>query len=244
MRIGIIGGLGPEATIEYYRIIVHRYKEETKRFPQIIIDSLDMSAFACQLKKNIDEKTTTSWLLEAVRRLKRAGADFALIASNTPHIVFDQLVTRSPIPLISIVEETCREAERLGLKKLGLMGTRVTMQADLYQKSCARYGITAIVPTPEEQDYIHEKIVTEIMFNRIIDTTRQRLLAIIQRMIDQEAIDGIILGCTELPLILVRDALGIAFLNTTRIHAESAVQYCLEHGRQPNGTVSTNQTTT
>jgi aspartate racemase len=229
MRIGIIGGLGPEATIEYYRIIVQRYKEETGRFPEISIDSLDMSTFACQLNKNVDEDVTTSWLLDALQRLKRAGADVGLIASNTPHIVFDAVARRSPIPLISIVEETCREAERLSLKKLGLFGTRVTMQADFYQKNCARRGIMVMVPTLEEQDYIHEKLVNEVMLNKIIDTTRQHLLAIIQRMIDRGAIDGIILGCTELPLILTRDAFGIPFLNTTRIHAESVVQYCLKH---------------
>lgn len=231
MRIGIIGGLGPEATIEYYRIIVQRYRQETGRFPEIVIDSLDMSFFACQWKKGIDEKETTAWLLGAVQRLKQAGADFALIASNTPHIVFDRLAQQAPIPLISIVDETAREALRRGLKKLGLLGTHVTMTSDFYLKNFVAHGIKVIVPQPGEQDFIHERLATEIMFNKIIDATRDKLLAIVKRMIDRESIDGIILGCTELPLILNQDAFGIPFLNTTLIHAESAVQYCLAHAR-------------
>ncbi len=231
MRIGIIGGLGPEATIEYYRIIVQRYKEETDRFPEIVIDSLDVSFFACRWKQGIDVQATTTWLMDSVLRLKHAGADFALIASNTPHIVFDRLAQQAPIPLISIVEETAQEALRRGLKRLGLFGTHVTMTSDFYQKSFAGHSMEVIVPQPEEQDFIHEKLASEIMFNKIIDTTRDKLLVIVKRMIDQESIDGIILGCTELPLILDQDAFGIPFLNTTLIHAESAVQYCLRHAR-------------
>jgi aspartate racemase len=228
MKIGIIGGLGPEATIEYYRIIVQQYRQETGRFPQIIIDSLDMSEFACLFKKGIDKEKTTIWLLDAVKRLDRAGADFALIASNTPHIVFDRLSQQSPIPLISIVEETCREAARRGLRKPGLLGTKVTMEADFYQKTGILHGLAVIVPNPEEQEYVHDKIVTEIMFNKIVDETRRQLFEIIERMIAQKSIDGVILGCTELPLILTGDAFGIPFLNTTWIHAASAVRYCLE----------------
>ncbi len=231
MRIGIIGGLGPEATIEYYRVIVQRYRQETGRFPEIAIDSLDMSVFACQWKKGIDEQATTAWLLDALHRLRDAGADFALIASNTPHIVFGRLAQQTPIPLISIVEETAREALRRGLKKLGLLGTHVTMTSDFYQKSFAAHNMEVVVPQPGERDFIHEKLTTEIMFNKIIDATRDKLLVIVKRMIEQESIDGIILGCTELPLILTQDAFGIPFLNTTVIHAESAVQYCLAHAR-------------
>ncbi|UCC11312.1 MAG: amino acid racemase, partial [candidate division WOR-3 bacterium] len=187
--------------------------------------------FSCQWKKGIDKQKTTTWLLDAVQRLKQAGADFALIASNTPHIVFDRLAQQAPIPLISIVEETAREALQRGLKKLGLLGTHVTMTSDFYQKSFAAHSMEVIVPLPGEQDFIHEKLTTEIMFNKIIDTTRDALLDIVKRMIDQESIDSIILGCTELPLILNQDAFGIPFLNTTLIHTESAVQYCLAHNR-------------
>lgn len=228
MRIGIIGGLGPEATVEYYRMLVQHYKQETGRSPEVIIDSLDVDALGCLHAGDVDEKRMISLLLDAVRRLDRAGADLALIASNSPHLVFERLQERAPIPLLSIVEATCREAGRRGLKRLGLMGTLVTMRADFYQKSCADRGILVVVPSPEEQDYIQEKIATEIMLNTIKDETRRRLLAIVERMIVRDAIHGLILGCTELPLILIGDACGIPFLNTARIHVEYTVQYCLE----------------
>ena len=231
MRIGIIGGLGPEATIEYYRIIVHRYRQETGRFPYIIIDSLDMSEFSCLCKKDLDRQATLTWLLDALKRLERAGADVAVIASNTPHIVFDELEKRSPLPMISIVEQTCREAAARGLKKLGLLGTQVTMSADFYHKKFAARHIDVVVPMKHEQDFIQEKLSTEIMFNIVTDATRKEFTAIIQRMIARDAIDGVILGCTELPLILTDEDCDIPLLNTSRIHAESVVQYCVRYSR-------------
>jgi aspartate racemase len=211
-KIGIIGGLGPEATIDYYRIIIESYREKTKGgFPAIIINSLDMSEFSCMMMKARELDKTTKWLANAVTSLHRAGADFALIASNTPHIMFDEVKALSSIPMLSIVEETCNVADKLGLKKIGLLGTKITMSADFYQKVFSKKDISIVVPGKQEQDYIHKKLVTEIIF-----------------MIDRAQIQGVVLGCTELPLILTKDEFGIPFLNTTKIHAESAVKYCLK----------------
>ncbi len=226
-KIGIIGGLGPEATIDYYRIIIDSYrKRQNGNHPEIIIYSVNMHEF-CFKTKHEEYDKVIGWLVNAVKSLHKAGADFVLISANTPHIVFDEVKALSPIPMLSIVEETCNVAEKMGLKKVGLMGTKTTMSADFYQKVFSKKGISIVVPDEHEQDYIDEKLFTEIAFSKIVEETRQGLLSIVKRMTENKSIQGMILGCTELPLILAKDEFGIPFLNTTKIHAESAVDYCL-----------------
>jgi aspartate racemase len=223
-RIGIVGGLGPEATVDYYRMIIDAYRGQSKgNAPEIVICSLNLSDFP-----DINQRDKViAWFADAIETLHKAGAEFAVISANTPHIVYDDLKRLSPIPLLSIVEETCRAAEKSNLKRVGLLGTRVTMSSDFYQRVFSRVKIAVVVPMPEEQDYINDKIVAEIMYNKIVDTTRQGLLKIVKRMIDDDGIEGLILGCTELPLILTKDEFGIPFLNTTKIHVDSVVRYCL-----------------
>lgn len=226
-KIGIIGGLGPEATIDYYRIIIESYRaKHDGNFPEILIYSLNMKELA-QMLKNGEPDKQVQWLVYAVKMLHQAGADFALISSNTPHMVFNEVRDLAPIPMLSIVEETCRVVEELGLEKVGLLGTKITMSAYFFQKVFARRKITIVVPLEQEQKYIHKKLMTEIIFNKIVEETRLELLKIIKRMIDTDSIQGVILGCTELPLILTKEEFGIPFLNTTKIHAESAVRFCL-----------------
>jgi aspartate racemase len=165
-----------------------------------------------------------SYLLDELQKLVRAGADFGIIAANTPHVVFDDVQRRLPIPLISIVEATCAEAKRLGIRTVGLLGTRFTMQASFYPDVFRREGITLVVPDEAEQTYIHEKYVGELLANTFLPETRARLLEIIQRMKEQGQIQSVILGGTELPLLL-RDetASGIPLLDTTQIHVQAVV---------------------
>jgi aspartate racemase len=224
-RIGIVGGLGPEATVDYYRIMIEDCRKRTGgRVPEIIIYSVDVKDFP-----GIDQRSKiVEWLGVAINALQRAGADFAALTANTPHVVFDEVAAKSPIPLISIVEETRRVVQDQGLKNVGLLGTKVTMSSDFYARAFAEHDISIVVPTEQEQDYVNKKLFKEIMFNRIIEDTRQGLLAIIKRMIERHSIEAVILGCTELPLILTGDAFGISLLNTTKIHAESLVRYCME----------------
>ena len=166
----------------------------------------------------------TNYLVAAIERLARAGADFAAMAANTPHIVFDQVSERSPLPMISIVEATRDKASALGLRRLGLLGTRFTMQSRFYSDCFAKKQMEIVVPNEAEQDYIHEKYFGELVKNVFLPETRARLLAIVDRMKNDDAIDGLILGGTELPLIL-REAGDdqLPFLDTTRIHAERIV---------------------
>ncbi|HET7185631.1 MAG TPA: amino acid racemase [Terriglobales bacterium] len=223
--LGIVGGLGPESTIEYYRFILAACRERRPgASPAILINSLDVDYGISLLDANkLDE--LAGYLADAVEALARAGADFALIAANTPHIVFDPVQRGSPIPLISIVEATCGEAQRLGLTKLALLGTGFTMRGRFYPDVFARAGIELVVPGNEEQAFIHDKYIHELLKNIFLPATRDGLFAIVEKMKEREGIQGIILAGTELPLILreVQDRAGISFLDTTKIHVERAV---------------------
>jgi aspartate racemase len=227
-KIGIIGGIGPESTIDYYKLIIGAFHEKQADlgYPEIIIYSANLSSLMKILEAK-DWENLTDWLLEKVVALHKAGAEFAVIGSNTPHIVFDKVSSRSPIPMLSIIEETRKNAQKRGLKKLGLLGTRFTMELDFFKKPFGDAGMAVVVPEKEDQELIHHRLFSEIELGIIKDSTRNELLSIAKKMIDRHFIDALILGCTELPLILNKDEFGIPFLNTTAIHAASIVSYCI-----------------
>jgi aspartate racemase len=223
--LGIVGGIGPESTVEYYRGVVATYREQRPdgSYPSIVINSIDFKRMLALLTAE-DLTGLTAYLLAEIQNLARAGAEVGLLAANAPHIVFDALQRESPIPLVSIVEATCKAAKGLGLTRLGLFGVGFTMRARFYPEVFSREGITLIVPNDLEQAYIHDKYLNELIPGVFLPATRDRLLAIADRLIDEEHIDGLILGGTELPLIL-REASyrGIPLLDTTRIHVGAAV---------------------
>jgi len=223
--LGIIGGLGPESTIDYYGKIIALYRQRTGdgSYPQFIINSIN-------LKKGLDFMDANNlpgmadYLVEEIEKLILAGATFGLISANTPHIVFDEVASRSSIPLISIVEATCTAVKAKKLKRLALFGTRYTMQATFYPKVFSREGIELLLPGPDDQTYIHDKYLNELVSGKFLPATRAGLLAIVDCLNTASDIDGVILAGTELPLIL-RDSEhnGIPLLDTTEIHCGAAV---------------------
>jgi len=226
-KIGILGGMAPESTVEYYRVITTlcRQRGMGYRYPVIIVYSLNFQEFISLVESgNLPE--VIDLLCEAIDSLSHAGADFALMASNTPHMVFKEVAARSPIPLLSIVEETGKTAKTSGFTRVGLFGTRFTMQADFYSNVLStKYGIAVVTPEKSDQDYIHHKIMAELVNGYIVEETRQELSRITRTMVDREGIEALVLGCTELPLILSEEAAGIPLLDTTRIHAEAALNF-------------------
>lgn len=223
--VGIVGGIGPESTIEYYRFIIEGYSQRQPdgSYPLIIINSVDLDRLVAWI--NADEmESFTDYLVAAIESLAHAGADFAVLAANTAHVVFDQIRKRSALPLISIAEATCNKARAMGLQRPGLLGTRFTMQARFYPEVFARAGLTIVTPNEAEQSLIHEKYFSELLKNVFLPKTREQLLTIVEQMRKREHIDGLILGGTELPLILRRDEHdGLPFLDTTKIHVAAIV---------------------
>ena len=227
--LGIIGGLGPESTLDYYQRIIALFRERTgnRDYPEFVIVSVDLRKGLDFMDAN-DLSGMANYLLEGIDKLARSGAGFGIISANTPHIVFDEVAPKSPIPLISIVEATCAAAKAQNLKRLALFGTRYTMRATFYPKVFAREGIDLVVPNADDQDYIHDKYMNELVPGKFLADTRAGLLAIVDRMKTTDDIGGVILAGTELPLIL-RDPIynGIPFLDTTKIHVEAVVDQML-----------------
>jgi aspartate racemase len=227
-RIGLVGGLGPEATLEYYRGIIDVFKstDTSLNYPEIVIYSVNMSELIGMMNRKEYDKVIV-YLLGAIDSLKKAGADFAAMSANTPHLVFDELIKVSPLPLISIVEATCDETLKRGLKRPGLVGTGFTMSGTFYQDVFNRRGIPLALPEEEDMKIINEKLFSEIELGIFKDETRELLIRIIEKMVRQQHIDCLILGCTEFPLILTEpDYCGIPMLNTTKIHVDAIVKYC------------------
>jgi len=227
--LGMIGGTGPESTVEYYRrlIVAYHARISESGAPPIILNSVD--------NKNLVKWFTAGELAQAedflvteIERLARAGADFGLIAAVTPHLVFDELQQLARIPLLSIVEATADGAAAAGLRRLALFGTRFTMQAALFPAAFARRGMTIVVPNEEEQAFIHEKYMGELFAGTILDETRAALIDIVETMKQRDNVDGLILGGTELSLILREPtAAGLPVLDTTQIHVETAIEWML-----------------
>jgi aspartate racemase len=222
--LGIIGGIGPESTIEYYRRLHALYRQRVPdgSAPSIIINSIDNKKLLDLAGTDLSE--LASYLTAEVERLAHAGATFGLLAANTPHLVFDSVAQRSTIPLISIVSATCEAAKTHGLKRLGLLGTRFTMESCFYRDALADKQIELVVPDEEEQAWVHDKYMQELLKGIILPETRERLMAIIKALKDRSQIDGVILGGTELSLILRDETVfGVHVLDTTQIHVEAAV---------------------
>lgn len=225
MKIGIVGGIGPESTVDYYKSIIYKYKnfKQDGSYPKIVIDSIDM-------KEVLYFISTKQWyklvdiLVASLNNLYIAGANIGVISSNTPHIVFQKVKKFSPMPVLSIVEETRERAKELGLRKLALLGTITTMEETFYQDSFLKSAIDIVVPRKAEREYINQRIMTELENGIINKRTKEGLLSIIGRMKREENIDGVILGCTEIPIILKNGDMNIPFLNTVAIHVDAIIE--------------------
>ena len=222
-KIGIIGGIGPESTVEYYRLLIKlfRTKLDTNQYPEILLYSIDMTEmFGYVFDNQLYE--LVKFLKSKIKILEKSNVDYVALASNTPHLVFEKLQESVNVKMISIVEETCKAISKSGIKKVGLLGTKSTMSKGFYQKVGENNGIEIVIPNDENQNFVHEKYMGELVFNHINPKTKERLIQIVNDLVIEEKIEGIVLGGTELPLILEqKDFDKLTVFNTTEIHVNA-----------------------
>ena len=227
-KIGIIGGLSPESTVSYYLHITRTYVERfgDYGYPEIIIYSVNLENYH-QWRSQGRWDLISEDLIAAAERLRQAGADFGLIATNTMHKVFDTVQNAVDLPLIHLIDATVATIKEMGICTVGLLGTRYTMSDGFYEDRLSENGLETIVPEERDQDIIHRIIVEELIRGRIISASKRKYLEIIENMKNAGA-KGVILGCTEIPLLVKQDDCSIPLYDTAVIHAEAALAYALE----------------
>lgn len=223
----MVGGMGPESTLLYYHDIIYGVQERSGYFPELTVESVDVSKILeCCQEQEYD--CLADYLMQAIQNLAAAGADFAALSANTPHIVFDRLQNRSPLPLVSILESTCTEVKRRNVSRVGLLGTIFTMEGAFYRAPFVRDGIEIVVPAHDERELVNRRIASELELGIVRDETRAEFMGIIDRMKDEEGIQAIILGCTELPLLFNGFEAPAECLDTMQIHIRTLVDMILE----------------
>ena len=226
-RIGIVGGLSPESTILYYKTIIEEYRRRYNDYyyPIIMIYSVNFGEFTDYVRRGIYDKAR-ELLLEAIKALARAGADFALISANTPHMFFEYLKSNSPIPLLSIIDALAEELKKDNITRIGLLGTEFTLTKGFYANGLRKHGIEAIIPDREDIAIVNNIIYYELVKGIIKDGSREKVEKIIMKLIDKGA-EAIALACTELPL-LIKKFDKTKIYDTARIHAIKALEYAIE----------------
>jgi aspartate racemase len=227
-KIGIIGGLSPESTVSYYLHITRTYVERygDYGYPEILIYSVNLENYHRWRSENRWDLIAED-LIFSVKSLQKAGADFGLIATNTMHKVFGIVKDAVSIPLINLIDETAQRAKKLGLRQLGLLGTQYTMSDGFYHDKMAEYGLGTIIPVSKDQNIIHNIIVEELVRGKLTEDSKSEYVRIINELIGFGA-EGIILGCTEIPLLIKQKDSSVPLLDTATIHAEAALEYALK----------------
>ena len=223
--LGMIGGTGPESTIDYYKLLLHEHRVRRPDYgnPRMVISSIN-SKELMQFLEPEDWKGMATMFAREFEFLKNAGADFGLISANTPHICYEHLAPISPLPLLSIVESAREECLRQGVFRVLLLGTKLTMESNFYQDSFSANGIQIVTPDADDREYINQKYFDELFEGVLLDSTRDALVAVVRKTRD---VDGVLLAGTELPLILRGVDVGVPLLDTARIHCAAAVDWML-----------------
>jgi len=224
-KIGIFGGVSPESTVTYYEYITREYTKRygNQNYPEIIIYSVN-------LQEIIDWQYQERWdliadkMIKAFRALEKAGADFGLIAANTLHIVFDKVQREISIPLINIIEATAEAIKKEEIKTVGLLGTIFTMSKDFYKAGLEARGISTLVPDRKDQQFVNRVIYEELIRGLVKPESKEGYVRVVKKLKENGA-EGIVLGCTEIPLLINEKDCRVRLYDTTLIHAEKALNY-------------------
>ena len=218
------------STLEYYKGINEGYgarigsRSKSGENPPMVIESLNL-AVAYDLVAKQDWEGFTDLFVKAIGILQGAGAEFAAIAANTAHIVIDEIQAQSDLPIIGIVDETCKQAQKQGHRKLIVFGTGFTMNSGMYEAKCAQYGLEAILPDEAQRQTIHNIIFPNLEAGIVLEQEREAILKIAKNMLIQHQADALVLGCTELSLVIQEGDLDTALLDTATIHIDAILDY-------------------
>lgn len=226
-RIGILGGMSPESTVEYYQYITRTYTDRygDYGYPEILIYSVSFQPY-------VDWPAEGRWdrvaegLAVAAQRLEAAGADCVVLATNTMHIVVDEVQAAVSVPVLSLLDAVGDAIRSQGLRVAGLLGTRFTMEKAFYADALAEKGIRVLVPDAEERRFVDDVIYQELVVGQVREASRRRFVEIIEGLAARGA-QGVILGCTEIPLLVRGQDVDVPLFDTTLIHAEAALAYAL-----------------
>jgi aspartate racemase len=225
--IGMIGGTGWTSTLEYYRII---NQETNRRLGGLNSAKIMLSSFNYDeidaLNKKEDHSGVYKLVLGAAQRLKKSQADFLVICANTLHQYVDDLERETGLKILHIADATSKEIRRKGLTKIGLLGTKFTMEMDFYTKRLSNSGIESLVPEKTEREFIHNAIMNELLKEEFKKETKEKFLNIINDL-EQKGAQGIVLGCTEIPLLIKQNDTHLPVFDTLEIHAKAAVDFAL-----------------
>jgi aspartate racemase len=228
-RIGILGGTTPESTVMYYQRITREYVRRfgDHGYPEILIYSVSFQRYVEWMAAG-DWDALAGGAAAGLRALTDAGAELGLVATNTFHIVFDRIASAVPIPLLSILDVVADRLAALGCRRPALLGTKTTMSGSFYPARLAASGIEAIAPEPSEQTKIDRIIFEELSNGRTSAESKAKLMGIAERLVAESGADAIILGCTELPLLVAEGDMRVPVLDTTTLHADAALEAALD----------------
>lgn len=226
--IGLIGGMSWESSLEYYRIINEQVKKNLggSHSAKSLMYSVDFEEIKLlQHEGNWDKATQI--MIDAAKRLEKGGADFVVICTNTMHKMADQMQSQIQIPILHIVDATAERIHAKGIKKIGLLGTKFTMEEDFYKARLQnKFGLQVIIPNSPDRQIIHDVIYNELVLGILKQDSREQYIRIINQIVNNGA-EGVILGCTEIPLLVHQKDVNVCLFDTTRIHAEAAVEKAL-----------------
>jgi aspartate racemase len=228
--IGLIGGMSWESSLEYYRIINERVKEKLGGLhsAKSLMFSVDFQEIE-QLQHRGDWNGATMLMIDAAKRLELGGADMIVICTNTRHKMADDIQKNTPIPLIHIADATAEKVMKSGMKRVGLIGTKFTMEENFYKgRLIEKYGLDVIIPDEEERQMVHDTIYKELCLGIINQNSREKFTRVIENLARNGA-EGVILGCTEIPLLVRQEDVKVQLFDTTCIHAKAAADYALEN---------------
>lgn len=227
--IGLIGGMSWESSIEYYKLINELVKEKLGGVHscKCIMNSVDFAEIE-KLQHNGEWEKLTEIMVNIAKKLEKSGADCIVICTNTMHKMADDIEKEVKIPLIHIADSVGENIIKLNLKKVALLGTKFTMEQDFYKERIRKkFGIEVIIPNESDKNIIHKVIYEELVKGQFKDESRQEYIRIINELVKDGA-EGIILGCTEIPLLINESDVEISIFDTTKLHSESAVKFALE----------------